>query len=228
MQINKPKEQPRRQSSNSLFDDDFAAGFEDSKLDKLKPAIKIFVGIIVLMTAVWSVSAYFGETDTKNSTNKDYTPNTTVEQAVDNNKTQDTEATSTSLDSSSSDSGATSTNKTIKQQSSNSSSSATKPYDSSKCDGLNNEATRLRQVADQKKTTYDNAFAARKNYGDFYSEVRSEYGNSSSAYEAVKAEADRRYNAQETQLNTLQTDWQNALSAGNTAYSKYQECRANL
>ncbi len=227
MQINKPRKQPRRQSSNTLFDDDFTAGFEDSRLDKFKPALKVFAVIIFLMTTVWVVSAYFGETDTKNNANKDYTPNTTVEQAVDNSKTQDTEATSTSLDSPPSDNGTTS-NGTTKQQSSSSSPTTTKSYDPSKCDGLNNEATRLRQVADQKKTTYDNAFAARKNYGDFYSEVRSEYGNNASMYEAVKAEADRRYNAQEAQLNTLQTDWQNALSAGNTAYSKYQECRASL
>ncbi len=80
MQINKPKKQSRRQSSNTLFDSDFAAGFEDSKLDKFKPAIKVFVGIIVLMTAVWGVSAYFDSTDTKTSTNKDYTSNTTVQE----------------------------------------------------------------------------------------------------------------------------------------------------
>lgn len=75
MQINKSKKS-KRQPSNNLFDDDFSAGFEDSKLDKFKPAIKVFVGIIVLMTAVWGVSAYFGSTDTKNAANNDYTSNT--------------------------------------------------------------------------------------------------------------------------------------------------------
>ncbi|NCU38349.1 hypothetical protein EOL96_04820 [Candidatus Saccharibacteria bacterium] len=72
MQINKAKK-TKRQPSNSLFDEDFSAGFEDSKLDKFKPALKVFVGIIVLMTAIWGVSAYFGSTDTKNDTNKNYT-----------------------------------------------------------------------------------------------------------------------------------------------------------
>ena len=75
MQINKSKKS-KRQPSNNLFDDDFSAGFEDSKLDKFKPAIKVFVGIIVLMTAVWGVSAYFGSTDTKNAANNDYPSNT--------------------------------------------------------------------------------------------------------------------------------------------------------
>ena len=227
MQINKSRKQAQRQSPNTLFDSDFASGFEESKLDKFKPALKVFAVIVLLMTAVWGASAYFGSTDTKNSANKDYTP-TTTKQAEDDSKTQDIESTSTDPDSSSSSSGTTSTNNTAKQQPSSSNPTATKSYDSSKCDSLNSEATRLRQVADQKKTTYENAFAARKSYGDFYSEVRSEYGSGSSMYEVVKAEADRRYNAQEAQLNTLQTDWQNVLSAGNTAYSKYQECRANL
>ena len=227
MQINKSKKS-KRQPSNSLFDDDFSAGFEDSKLDKFKPAIKVLVVLILLVGIAWSVAAYFGRTDTKTGTDKDYTPNTT-QQAEDNGTTEEAEdsAIKDSQPTSSSSSSSASTNNTD-QHSSNRNSSTTKAYDSSKCEPLNSEATRLRQVANQKKTTYDNAFAARKSYGDFYSEVRNEYGSSSSMYEAVKAEADRRYNAQEAQLDTLQTDWQNALSTGNAAYSNYQECRATL
>lgn len=83
MQINKSRKQARQQSSNTLFDDDFAAGFDDGRLDKFKPAIKVFVGIIVLMTAVWGASAYFNSTDTKNSIDKDYVPNTAVQQGDD-------------------------------------------------------------------------------------------------------------------------------------------------
>ncbi len=84
MQINKSRKQERRQSSNTLFDNDFASGFEDSKFDKFKPALKVFAVIILLMTAVWGASAYFGSTDTKNSIDKDYAPNTAVQQGDDN------------------------------------------------------------------------------------------------------------------------------------------------
>ncbi len=77
MQINKSKKQGRQQSSNTLFDNDFAAGFEDSKLDKFKPALKALVVLLLLVGAVWGVAAYFGSTDTKNNSDKDYAANTT-------------------------------------------------------------------------------------------------------------------------------------------------------
>ena len=76
MQINKSKKQARRQSSSTLFDNDFAAGFEDSKFDKFKPALKALVVVIVLVGVVWGVVAHFGGTDTKNNADKDYTANT--------------------------------------------------------------------------------------------------------------------------------------------------------
>lgn len=89
-------------------------------------------------------------------------------------------------------------------------------YDPSKCEPLNSEASKLKQVSDQKRVTYDNAFAVRKNYGYFYEQ----YGNS--------IDAQRAYDAQQAQLNLLQTDWNEALNKQNAAYSKYQECRASL
>lgn len=58
------------------FDDDFAAGFEDSKLDKLKPFLKALTVVILLVGATWGAVAYFGSTDTKNNADKDYTANT--------------------------------------------------------------------------------------------------------------------------------------------------------
>ena len=76
MQINKSKKQGRQQPSNTLFDNDFAAGFEDSKLDKFKPALKALVVLLLLVGAVWGVAAYFGSTDTKNAANNDYPSNT--------------------------------------------------------------------------------------------------------------------------------------------------------
>lgn len=76
MQVNKPKKRARRQSSSALFDNDFAAGFEDGKFDKFKPALKALVVVILLVGAVWGMVAYFGRTDTKNNVDKDYTANT--------------------------------------------------------------------------------------------------------------------------------------------------------
>ncbi len=76
MQINKSKKQARRQSSGTLFDNDFAAGFEDSKFDKLKPALKALVVVILLVGVVWGAVAYFCGTDTKNNADKEYTANT--------------------------------------------------------------------------------------------------------------------------------------------------------
>lgn len=228
MQINKSKKTSTSQSSGGLFDDDFASGFEDSKFDKFKPALKVLSVLVLLVGATWGVVAYFGSTDTKNDTDKSYSPDT-VQQAEDtSSEAQDTEAAKTSPDSNTQHSEDPASSSSTQQPSNSNPTPATKPYDPSKCEPLNSEATRLRQAADQKKTVYDNAFAARKNYGDIYSAVRSEYGNNSVMYEAVKAESDRRYNAQEAQINQLQIDWQDALSKGNTAYSKYQECRASL
>lgn len=228
MQINKSKKTSTSQSSGGLFDDDFASGFEDSKFDKFKPALKVLSVLVLLVGATWGVVAYFGSTDTKNDTDKNYTTDT-VQQAEDtNSEAQDAEAAKINPDSDIQHSEDPTSSNSTQQPSSNGSTPATKSYDPSKCEPLNSEATRLRQAADQKKTTYDNAFAASKNYGDIYSAVRSEYGNNSVMYEAVKAESDRRYNAQEAQINQLRIDWQDALSKGNTAYSKYQECRASL
>lgn len=75
MQINKSKKRAQRQSSSTLFDNDFAAGFEDSKFDKFKPALKALVVVIVLVGVVWGAVAYFGATDKKSDTNKNYTSN---------------------------------------------------------------------------------------------------------------------------------------------------------
>lgn len=216
MQINKSKRQGRRQSPSTLFDNDFAAGFEDSKFDKFKPALKALVVVIVLVGAVWGAVAYFGETDEKSSVDKDYTPST-VQQVDDETVTKDVKANDIKQDDSpQSSSPNSSSNVNHQQPSSSSSSTVTKPYDPSKCEPLNSEATRLQQSADQKKITYDNAFAARKNYGYFYDK----YGNSTDAQQA--------YNNQEAQLDLLQTDWQTTLNKRNTAYSNYQECRASL
>ena len=48
---------PPKKSSN-LFDDDFASGFEDSKFDKFKPALKV-LGVIVLLAGLGVGSLYY-------------------------------------------------------------------------------------------------------------------------------------------------------------------------
>lgn len=211
MQIKKTNKPP-----NTLFDDDFASGFEDSRFEKFKPLVKILLTAIVIVGITCAYFLLFHRSgDTKNL-NDTYTPNAS-QTSTDDIAAQDVpEATETTPEQSSQNSSSTSPSSDTQHSSSNNSTSTTKPYDPSKCEPLNSEATRLRQIADQKKTTYDNAFAARKNYGYFYDK----YGNSTDAQQA--------YNNQEAQLNLLQTDWQDALNKGNTAYSKYQECRASL
>ncbi len=76
MQINKSKKSSSRQSPNTMFDNDFASGFEDSKFEKFKPAIKALVVAILLVGAVWGAVAYFNGTDEENDANKNYTSNT--------------------------------------------------------------------------------------------------------------------------------------------------------
>lgn len=219
MQIKKTKKLAIKPSSNTLFDNDFASGFEDSKFDKFKPALKVLVVAILLVGAAWGVSAYFGSTDTKNDTNKNEASNATqqYEESDSPEAAQDIPAaTESTLNDNTGPVSSGSNTQPQSNSDSTSPTSATKAYDPSKCDSLNNEATRLRQTADQKKTTFDNVFAARKDYGYFYDK----YGNSIDAQQA--------YNNQEAQLDLLQTDWQDALNKGNAAYAKYQECRASL
>lgn len=201
---------------SNFLDDDFASGFEDSRFEKFKPIVKILVTAIVI---VGITCAYFflfhRDSDTKNLDDT-YTPNPSQTSADDKAAQGVPEADEATPEQSSQNSSSTLPSSNTQHSSGNNSTPTTKPYDPSKCEPLNNEATRLRQIADQKKTTYDNAFVARKNYGYFYDK----YGNSTDAQQA--------YNNQEAQLNLLQTDWQDALDKGNTAYSKYQECRASL
>ena len=218
MQINKSKKPNSRQSPNTVFDNDFASGFEDSKFEKFKPVIKALVVVILLIGVVWGAVAYFSGADEESDTNKTYTPNSSQTTTDNDGTSQDTTAEIDSTITDNSTQGVSPGNNAQHPGSSNSGSPApvTKPYDPSKCEPLNSNAISLRQTADQKKITYDNAFAARKNYGYFYSQ----YGNS--------ADAQRAYDNQEAQLNLLQSDWEDALNKGNAAYSKYQECRASL
>ncbi len=217
MQINKRGKPPKRRSQGSFIDNDFASGFEDSKFEKFRPVLKVLAIILVLASIAWGVSAYFIGTEEKTDINKTYTPPTSSQEAIGEPEPKQSEQ----ADSSDSDyptdaapSGGSAQRQNI--PSGNGTTSSTKKYDPSKCEPLNNEATRLRQAAEQKKTTFDNAFAARKNYGYFYEQ----YGNSTDAQQA--------YDNQEAQLDLLQEDWEDALKKGNAVYSKYQECRANL
>lgn len=218
-----------KQNKEVFVDNDFASGFEDSWFDRLKPVLKVLMVVILLMSTAWGVSAYFSPTDTKIDTNKSYTSDT-MQQTEDIR----TEAQSIEEPSADSSSGAQHPDNPVPSDSStqqltnDSPAPAAKSYNLNECEPLNSEAARLRGVADQKKIVFDGMFAVRKNYGDIYSEVRNEYGNSSTMYEVVKVEAEKRYNTQEAQLNQLQAEWQDALNKGNAAYSEYQVCRAKL
>lgn len=220
---------PPKQNKKTVVDNDFATGFEDGKFDRSKPVLKVLIVIILLMGAAWGVSAYFGPTDTKSHTNKDYTSDAMQQAEDDSAEDREIEAANSELgDSTQHPEDLASPNSSTQQLSNDSTTPAAKSYNLSECEPLNSEAARLRGLADQKKIAFDSMFAARKNYGDIYSEVRNEYGNSSAMHEVVKAEAEKRYNTQEAQLNQLQAEWQDALNKGNAAYSKYQECRAKL
>lgn len=213
---NKHSKRANPTQGSGFLDDDFASGFEDSRFEKFKPIVKILVTAIVI---VGITCAYFllfhRSSDTKNL-NDTHTPKAS-QTSADNKAAQDVpEATETTPEQSSQNTSSASPSSNAQHSNGNNSTPTTKPYDPSKCEPLNKEATRLRQVADQKKATYDNAFAARKNYGYFYDK----YGNSTDAQQA--------YDNQEAQLNLLQTDWEDALNKGNAAYAKYQECRASL
>ena len=195
------------------IDNDFKDLLQDGNTRKSKPML-IALGIVVtiIIAVSWSVFAYLNQSGNDSDT---YTPATSeIEQ---NGETianpQSTSDTPQAVDTPSSKS---SNSSQPSSSTNNTTPSNTSTYDPSKCEPLNSEATRLRKVAAQKKTTYDNAFAARKNYGSFYDQ----YGNS--------IDAQREYDAQEAQLKLLQTDWQDALNKGNAAYTKYQECRASL
>lgn len=219
MQIKKTKRSATNQSSNAFIDNDFSSILYESRFERFKPFLRILIAAIIIVGITCAYFLFFHPSDNSKNLNDTYTPSAS-QTGTENEATQDTPgATEATPEQTSQDSNSVSPSGNTQPQGSSSggnSMSTTRPYDPSKCEPLNSEATRLRQLADQKKTTYDNAFAARKNYGYFYDK----YSNSTDAQQA--------YDSQEAQLNLLQTDWQDALNKGNVAYAKYQECRANL
>lgn len=210
------------------LDNDFGDILHESKFEKQRPMLIALLIVIAIIVAVsWAVFAYLGQSSHDNAAISSGTSVFNDDKATDEmSETSTAEETPSATGEISTKSPTTSDAQPTANQSNGSSSSST--YDPSKCDPLKSQADSLKTASDQKKTTYDNAFAARKSYGDIYSEVRSEYGDSSAMYQAVKAEADRRYNTQEAKLNFLQTDWQDVLNKQNAAYGKYQECRSKL
>lgn len=198
------------------LDNDFSDIMHESKLEKQKRMlIALFVVIAIIAAVSWAVFAYLGQSSHDNAATS-----TGTSVSTDDKETDEMGETSTTEDvpSVTEEKPATSSANNSTQSRANQSSGTLSPsnYDPSKCDPLKTQADNLKIASDQKKVTYDNAFAARKNYGYFYDQ----YGNST--------DAQRAYDAQEAQLNSLQTDWQDALNKQNAAYSKYQECRASL
>lgn len=210
------------------LDNDFSDILHESRFEKKKPMfIALFVVVAIIAAVSWAVFAYLGQSSHDNAASSKGTSVSNDHKATDEmSETSTTEDVPSVNEEKPTTSPTNNSTQSRANQSSDTSSSST--YDPSKCNPLKTQADSLKIASDQKKTTYDNAFAASKNYGDIYSEVRSEHGDSSAMYQAVKAEADRRYNIQEAKLNSLLTDWQDALNKQNAAYSKYQECRASL
>jgi hypothetical protein len=210
------------------LDNDFSDILHESRFEKQRPMLIALLIVIATIVAVsWAVFAYLGQSSHDNAATSTDTSVFNDDMATDEmSETSTTEETPGATGEISTKSPTASDAQPTANQPNGSSSSST--YDPSKCDPLKSQVDSLKTASDQKKTTYDNAFAVRKSYGDIYSEVRIEYGDSSAMYQAVKAESDRRYNSQEAKLNFLQTDWQDVLNKQNAAYGKYQECRANL
>ncbi len=210
------------------LDNDFGDILHESKFEKLKPMLIALLIVIAIIVAVsWAVFAYLGQSSHDNAATSSGTNVFNDDKATDKmSETSTTKDTPSITEEKPAASSTARNTQATADQSRGTSSLST--YDPSKCDPLKSQADSLKAASDQKKTTYDNAFAASKSYGDIYSEVRSEYGDSSAMYQAVKAETDSRYNTQKAKLNFLQTDWQDALNKQNAAYDKYQECRSKL
>ena len=198
------------------LDNDFSDIMHEGKFEKHKPMlIALFVVIAIIAAVSWAVFAYLNKSDSDSNAATTGTTKSSDNRATgDTIKTSSHEETPTDPGETPLTSSNTSNTQPTANQSSGTSSSST--YDPSKCDPLKSQADSLKTTSDQKKTIYDNTFAARKNYGYYYDQ----YGNST--------DAQRAYDEQEAQLNSMQTDWQNALNKQNAAYSKYQECRAKL
>jgi hypothetical protein len=77
---------PKR--SNSLFDEDFASGFEDSRFDKAKPFIKVFVAILVIAGLGVGGLYYFGN---NNSNQSSHSQASTTHESEDTNQFSDEE-----------------------------------------------------------------------------------------------------------------------------------------
>ena len=56
----KGNEHTKPARSSSLFDDDFASGFEDSKFEKFKPLVKVLVALVVVTGIGYGAYVYLG------------------------------------------------------------------------------------------------------------------------------------------------------------------------
>lgn len=73
MQLNKKQNKPDiKRSSSTLFDDDFASGFEDSKFDKFKPLFNVLIVVTVLILIAWGFSVYLAGSDSNDNLDQSY------------------------------------------------------------------------------------------------------------------------------------------------------------
>ena len=201
---------------NSVHDN-FSSIMEESWFDKFKPALKVIAMITILVG--FSYGAYAWSTQDKGvQSGKDsHTPISTSDNSSGSDKVQEVTPNQNSTPTVRESPTTAAQDPSVTTGNNSATPSQTSSYDPHKCDPLNDEASSLRAIAEQKKATYDSAFAARQDYGYFYDK----YGNQPDAYLA--------YKTQQAQLDKLQTEWSDALAAGNAAYAKYQSCQsANL
>ena len=215
-----------KSTARQSVDADFAELLHESKFEKIKPSLKVaIVGVLIVATVFGS---YLFLTGDRNSTPDIKAGHQDSQKEDSSSLTEINKEIAPSETSTQNSSSTDNSPQTNNESPSNSTSSSNSHYDPSKCDQLNNQATASKQSSDQQKIIYDNTFSARQGYGDIYTVVRSEYGNTSSLHEAIKVEADKRYKSQEDLIALRMSEWQESLKKSNAAYGQYQECRANL
>lgn len=208
---------PPKKSSN-LFDNDFASGFEESKFDKFKPALKVIVILIIIAGLVaGGVWAYSNGTADDLLEAGGYSNSETTKEANDPVADQaqeesDQEAVPVKDSPITPDS---SSQQPAASQSGNTTPSSQSAYDPSKCKGLESEYKRLEAVSDSNYAAFNNALNSAKIWGDIYEEM----GRN-------KSLTDQAYKKQQTHIEELQETWKNSLNDQNNTYSAFQKCQA--
>lgn len=232
-------------SSSSLFDDDFASGFEDGKFEKFKPLFKVFVVLIILVGIGYGTYAYLGSktekaTRTTDTTQPSSSEMSQLEQCVDeawnNHKTPE-------------ESDPNFYPKLIAGYDAQLACYDTYPDENSATNRLSIESAR-KSAIDSSKDSYSAAApvdSPSKNTQPSGSNSGVTQPSSSGSYDPSKcepyhdeskmwrAEADKTYaiiqratDSGSGVSDSIMDAWKDQLDKGNKAYEKFQQCRASL